>query len=656
MEFDKDSRLVFLSEEFVKHIGENKYGLEFENLFTVVSSRESATMAEMLDHNKNKLALMHTNDRQYAVRAQIIKTQVEREIGYIFVCSPWLAWLHENVSNPAISGADFCAQDSQLETQMFLVTQQMMQNDTDELTKNLMLARDAAQAGSVAKGRFISHVSHELRTPLNGVISAIDLIAEEALDAEDRKYLQIAKSSSLSLLSVINQVLDFSSLDQHGFHSERYKFNPLKLVEEVVLSLSSIAAEKNLELNIVIVGSLPVSVVSEKEGIRKVLVNLVGNAIKFCSDSEVTIKLINDFAGHSERRLRFEVEDHGPGIARKYHAEVFDPFWSNTPHTEVSKSSSGLGLSICKELVEAMGGCISLSSSLGEGSIFRFEVPMHAPVYEETHSDYMGGNDVRPAQLLDGRVLVVDDNAINRMLAIAMLGKLGLDADPAADGSEAIEMEKRHKYDLILMDISMPVMDGIDATEAIVSQGSGKHPPIVALTASFSKEDQSRYLEAGMSGCLIKPIDRDKLIGFCKKYIQQGGKTICLEESSEELQASISGQGEILDHSVLKQMFRDVGAENVDYVLDLFHKETMRRFEELMVAYDAGNIEAIECQSHAIGSSVLAFGFIRFGESLRKVERLAKAGNIMELLQFRQDLLKLYQEVFERFNTLKQYA
>ncbi len=370
---------------------------------------------------------------------------------------------------------------------------------SDELEE----ARVAAEESNKSKSRFLAMMSHEIRTPLNAIIGCIGLLRDEE-DVEKRmQFIETAKMSAENLQTIINDVLDISKLEVDALKLEPTVSNPLDVVRDVVAVMEPRAVEKGLYLEWSVPTDTPQVVNTDVARLRQVLINFVSNAIKFTDSGGVRIKFmpVKIKGGNG---LRFEVMDTGVGVSQENLQDIFEEFWTKNLSTRNTAPGTGLGLAISRRLAKSLGGKIGVNSQYGRGSCFWVELPV-GDVSSSTAGEVREGDSSGCPETFNGHVLIAEDNSANQLVASAMLEKIGLTSDIAADGNEAIAALERRSYDMVLMDVNMPEMDGVEATKIIRARQLAVDMPIVAMTAHVMKGDEEDLRSKGFDDYLSKP-------------------------------------------------------------------------------------------------------------------------------------------------------
>ena len=384
----------------------------------------------------------------------------------------------------------------------------------------LKQARAVAESASRTKSDFLASMSHEIRTPMNAIMGIADLLAKTTLSDEQDKYVQIFRRAGDNLLNLINDILDLSKVEASQLELERTGFALDDLIEKVAEMVIGRAQEKGLILDCKIAPDVATDLVGDPTRLRQVLLNLVGNAIKFTESGTVSLRVVRDTNASMPAGLLFTVIDTGIGIPREKLANVFERFTQADTSTTRRFGGSGLGLTICKRLVELMGGRISVESTVGVGSVFSFEVPFEIWTGATLRAYPPVGTQPEPP-LRPLRILLAEDSPDNRTITLAYLEDTPYTIDIAENGAVACAMFQATPYDLVLMDRQMPVMDGLTATRAIRAwERENSHPPtlIIALTASALKGDREMCLAAGCTAFLTKPIKQDVLLRAIKEH------------------------------------------------------------------------------------------------------------------------------------------
>jgi len=397
------------------------------------------------------------------------------------------------------------------------------ENEDRKLTeKQLLIAKEDSERAKRAEELFLANMSHELRTPLNAVIGFNRLLLSTELDNTQNEYVNTIQTSANHLMAIINDILEISKIKAGEIEFEEISISLTKTAMNAVNTFKMLAKQKNLALFEEIDYRIPPYILADQTRLNQILLNLLGNAVKFTQEGSVVLKVEMLSNDNEKCRLRFSVVDTGIGIAPEKLDKIFEKFKQAETDTTRNFGGTGLGLSICKEMVELQGGTISVESEVGKGSNFSFELDFKHSATQETAQPVKGAIEQKDIGHL--KLLLVEDNKINVKLAENVFKKWGgeLQYDVAKNGKEAIELLSKNDYQIVLMDLQMPVMDGFEATKYIRTEMDApkKNLPIIALTADVMLSEKTRAFEAGISDYITKPFDANKLFASITRLLQ----------------------------------------------------------------------------------------------------------------------------------------
>ena len=402
-------------------------------------------------------------------------------------------------------------------------------SEQKQLVRSLAKAKDVAESANRAKTEFLANISHEVRTPMNGIIGMTELALTTELSVEQREYLKNIQSSSYSLLAILNDLLDFSQLEANKLILRSGPLDVCNIAESIMETYNHLAEADGISLRCELAKNLPQVLIGDSIRLRQVLSSLVDNAIKFSSSGEVAVwvrmdtgraSLEREKEGGRQVKLLFEVEDQGIGIAAEDQERIFDLFSQVDGSYSRIKGGTGLGLALAKQIVELMGGEIWMESEPGRGSRFFFTVLFEEPAETRVFSLGRVGKEALGGRKLN--ILLAEDNKVNQLLITKLLKDDGHVVTGVKNGQEAVNMVDQDDFDCILMDIQMPIMDGLEATRRI-RHGNGCTPrpdlPIIAVTAHSMQGDRDNFLEVGMNGYVAKPLEYEELLGVLAQVV-----------------------------------------------------------------------------------------------------------------------------------------
>jgi len=410
----------------------------------------------------------------------------------------------------------------------FLAEKERNDKFSQEMIKTNFKLKSAlkdAESATRMKSDFIATVSHEIRTPMNGVLGMSSLLQETNLNEEQKEFVDMIQSSADSLLAIIDDILDFSKLESGKLRIENTSFNLSEVVNEIAVMFGEITAGKGLDFNLVVVDELDTNVIGDPVRLRQILTNIIGNALKFTLKGYVKLTVKIKSLDKDIKLVQFKIEDTGIGIEKEKLKTIFDRFTQADASTTRKFGGTGLGLAITKELVELMNGHVDLKSKAGSGTIFYANIPFKSDSFKKIkiNESVYDKNLASIQKLTEGKkILIVEDNLINQKVTLLMLQKTNCQIDTAYDGQEAVDMVNKKDYDLIFMDIQMPVLNGVEATAKIRAlQKNNHYTPIIAMTANAMKGDREKYIDAGMDDYISKPIKKDILLRLLSEWLSK---------------------------------------------------------------------------------------------------------------------------------------
>lgn len=502
---------------------------------------------------------------------------------------------------------------------------------------------------NASKDLFWSNISHEIRTPLNGILGMTHLLMGSHTSKEQKELLSIIKDSADGLNMILSDVMDYSKLESGEIDLEKKPVYLKSLLEEIIDQFHYAASEKDIYLNFLIDSDVPQGLLTDALRIKQIINNLVNNAIKFTENG--TVKILVEKGG-KKNQFRISIEDSGIGIPVTKQDWLFKPFSQIDSGFSRKYGGTGLGLVICKKLVELLGGTISVESQQDRGSTFSFTF-IALPVQVKQNKIEKNKDRWSPyiIKASDIRILVAEDNLVNQKLLISLLDKNGFKADVANNGKEAVDICSQNTYDLIFMDMQMPILNGIEASKEIIKMSPGKPPKIVAVTANVLQEDKEACFEAGMDDFITKPVSNNMLISILERYTKQIRTSMDVSSSMGHPLIESDRKDESFDVKELSSKFKYIDVEELldSYNFDLFVIKTITEqfiknipglISDLEKAFEDNDIYQIEFLSHSLKGTLTNFYARDLLSQAINLEKLAKEQKVMEALTLYSTIVK----------------
>ncbi len=497
--------------------------------------------------------------------------------------------------------------------------------DLDRAREQAERAREASDKASQAKSRFLAMMSHELRTPMTAVIGMGDLLMATPLTEQQKGFVKTLRTSAETLLAILNDVLDFSKIEAGQLELESIDFSLYRLVEDVIQLFLVRAAAKGIALCSSIADETPRHIRGDPVRLRQVLFNLVSNAIKFTDRGSVEVMAWSDPGPDGRLTLHFEVTDTGIGMSAPQQQRLFEAFVQADASTARRYGGTGLGLAICKRLVEAMGGSIGVTSTLGRGATFHFSILVE-PAHEQPAEDAIGRSPSDavhepPSAPVSLRLLLAEDNDVSRMLVTTMLTRMGHQVEGVADGRGVLAALETERYDAVVLDMEMPIMDGQTTARAIRRmEGPSARIPIVGLSADALPEHRDSHLAAGLDAYLTKPVDWSQLGAVLTELAMDPSDRPAVQPRPESLIDPQRFESlSVVDRVKLAELRLALGSETVDGMLRLLPETVRRELAGVRAAHLAGRPREVRLAAHTLAGIAANFGCPRLEAIARAV-------------------------------------
>jgi signal transduction histidine kinase/CheY-like chemotaxis protein len=573
----------------------------------------------------HQIIIIQATQNNLLFRGQILELKSK---DMLFVGSPWITSA-EGLKKYNLLLTDFALHDTITDMLQLLKSNEIVMNDMKRLVVNLNLQKEElvkvnqlAEQSKLAKQQFIANMSHEIRTPLNAIIGMADVLMDENLTDDQKDSIEAIKLSSENLLSIINDILDFSKIEAGKMGYEYIAFSVVELLEGIVQMLSFSAAKRKISLSYSISHLVPENLMGAPLRIKQVLINLIGNAIKFTEENgEVWIKIEVEKNVDDQFDILFSVADTGIGIPENKIQSIFESFTQISADYNRKYGGTGLGLAIVKEMVKGMGGNIAVKSIENEGSVFNLVLPLIRCKIQSNKNQNDNKKLFSDNELENARILLVEDNQLNQELVSKLLNKWKTDFCIVENGALAIEALLKNKYDLILMDIQMPEMDGYEATQKIRSHMNAglSKTPIIAMTAHAFAGEAEKCLANGMNDYISKPFNKNDLYNKMAKILLNKNN---VESAENQFLPEIEQKKKIADLSYLRAI--DSKEEFIVRMINLFCEQTPSILSLMKECLQNKEWHRLSRLAHKMKASVNLMGIQSIKDDVLKLEMEAK--------------------------------
>jgi PAS domain S-box-containing protein len=607
-ELDLDGHLTFFNKQLMAEQQRSR-----EDLLALSSSTNSTNRHHIDEENRHKLLAALTQVRETGEPLREVAFEMIRADGSKYCTEASISLVKDADGTP--TGFRGISRD---------VTRRV------QAEKELQRAKESAESANRAKSEFVANMSHEIRTPMNGILGMTDLALDTDLFPEQREYLTMVKTSADSLLTIIDDVLDFSKIEAGKLDLDPVNFGLRETADSLLKTMAFRARQKGLELACHIQPDVPDALIGDPGRLRQILINLIGNSLKFTSHGEVIVRVAVESESNEAVMLHFSVSDTGIGITPEKQSLVFEAFSQADGSMTRRYGGTGLGLTISSKLVAMMGGRIWVESQLGQGSTFHFTAGFVVRKDTEREPAANANRPGLPLAVVEGNetsprynVLLAEDNLVNQRLAVRLLEKQGHTVVVASNGIQALSALDNQSFDIVLMDVQMPEMNGYEATAAIreKERASGGHMPIVAMTAHTMTGDRELCLRNGMDGYVAKPIKTSDL--FDAMHLAVG---LCRPSVRCDARSNASNQDVFDKHEALARVGGD--EESLIEIAGLFLEGCPSWWAKIYGAMAGGDSQALEDAAHSLRGAAGNLGAKAVSRAALKLEMMGKNGNL----------------------------